>query len=219
MQLKISCMLAALLIAGSKASPFANSNISPRQEKVASTNVTLGSTGGESVEGYFVAAYSPGDNIDNVEWIAVEDPQANLSASETRCIDCVCTARSTVKYKTLSHGTWWTPWCHDRRAVTPDGIVLIGEAKGTSVTMSAELKVSVPKLADALELTLGYSVTKTKSVIAMQGCKGDPSWKGPHGVWWQEKMGWAKVQQDTEITWEGGRNWFVAPEPVLWCFC
>lgn len=85
--------------------------------------------------------------------------------------------------------------------------MLVGQSRGTAITVSAEVSISVPKLGDAIGAKLGYSITKTKSVDVSEGCHGDPSWTGPHAVWWQEKMGWAETEVEDITYWMGGQQW------------
>ncbi|KAH8662392.1 hypothetical protein BX600DRAFT_466313 [Xylariales sp. PMI_506] len=203
MKKSIISLLSTLLLTPAFASPIDERH--KHQAPGCAANTSLGVTDDAGFDAFFVTAFTPDTDIDNLEWTRVDTLDANVT-SEDRCIDCVCVARNHVTYKTIASGKWWTSWCHDKRAVYPDGEVLLGEAKGTSMTVSSEISLSIPALGDALSATVGWSVTKTKSVNTMQGCHGLASWNGPHGVWWQEYMGWATVRQESQIIFEGGRN-------------
>ena len=128
--------------------------------------------------------------------------------------DCPCRVNVERQHTVLSNGFWWTAWCHDRRAVTPDGEVLITETKSTSVTVGGEVSVSITAVANAISAKIGFSVTHTKGIGHAEGCHGLPSWREPHGVWWQEKMGWAYIQVDEITSLEGGPGWQVTPEVI-----
>jgi hypothetical protein len=186
---------------------------------------------GEEVSAYFIAAVSPDDvdNIDNATWtvrsflllshshtiiltLHQEVSSDNVTLADALGEDRIlpdgdhCIARNKVTYTTLAAGKWWTGWCHDRRTVYKDTEVLVGDARSTTVTTSAGIRVSVPLLENSLSAFVGVNVAKTKSISQSEGCHGDPSWTGPHGVWWQEYLGWATIKQVETLSWEGGRS-------------
>ncbi|KAF1971989.1 hypothetical protein BU23DRAFT_599925 [Bimuria novae-zelandiae CBS 107.79] len=160
---------------------------------------------------YFVATIEPGEDLSNVTWTEVASkPTAEIEKRQfgPGGPGGACSVVNERHYTVLSSGTWWTNWCHDRRTVWPDGVVLVGQSRSTSITVSSEISISIPKLGDAISAKLGYSITKTKSVDMSQGCHGRSDWTGPHGVWWQEKMGWAESEVEDITYWMGGQQCF-----------
>ena len=138
----------------------------------------------------------------------IEDRMANICEGG-RCFPGApggpCVVQRTQTAHVLSSGSWLTRWCHDHNAVAPGNFYGLSFAKSTSVTISAQADFTVPVL-KALSFKFGKSITKTKSVGSFVGCTNYFNDGRDHGVWWQEKMGWAWVNVVTEIT-PSGTGW------------
>jgi hypothetical protein len=101
-------------------------------------------------------------------------------------------------------GDWWTAWCRAGGLHTQNvgSEAFMTQGYSTSVTFSGDISIGTPKLADAIDAKLGFSVTDSKSIGAGEGCVNTDG--QPHNVWFQEHMGWAQLSTHTTIVFSGG---------------
>lgn len=84
----------------------------------------------------------------------------------------------------------------------PGNFYAVSTGKSTSITIGGEISLSGP-VSKVINAKLGFSVSKSKSISNAVGCVNNFADHRDHGVWWQEKMGWAWVRVDTVIDYEG----------------
>jgi len=156
----------------------------------------------DAVKFYFTTTLDPTASLESANWTEIDGPPAD--GDRVICVDCPCTIDWEVAVEVHEHGTWWTNWCHYHDAVNPDGVVLITQFKATTVTWSASVGITLPMLGNAIKAKLGVTVETSKGVGASIGCHGDHSWSSPHGVYFQEKMGWGNLKITETFTSSGG---------------
>ncbi|KAJ0162388.1 hypothetical protein CTA2_4647 [Colletotrichum tanaceti] len=159
----------------------------------------------DAVKFYFTTTLDPTASLESGNWTEINGPPGD--DERAICIDCPCVIDREVAVEVREHGTWWTSWCHHRDAVNPDGVVLITQFKATTVTWTAGVGITLPMLGKAIKAKVGASVEISKGVGSSVGCHGDHSWSGPHGVYFQEKMGWANLKITETFTTSGGPQW------------
>ncbi|TQN65124.1 hypothetical protein CSHISOI_10310 [Colletotrichum shisoi] len=156
----------------------------------------------DAVKFYFTTTLDPTASLESGNWTEIDGPPGD--GDRALCMDCPCVIDREVAVEIREHGSWWTNWCHHRDAVNPDGVVLITQFKATTVTWTAGVGITLPMLGKAIKAKLGVSVETSKGVGTSIGCHGDHSWSSPHGVYFQEKMGWGNLKITETFTTSGG---------------
>jgi hypothetical protein len=146
-----------------------------------------------------------------VHW---EDCSELAARQEKRAIVCdrdpngcnpECHVSSTQQMTLKGKGTWWTRWCHAGGLHTRNqgSVAWVSVGHSTTVTWSGKISLAGP-VGNFLGAQIGYDISRSRTISQGFGCVNQDG--QPHGVWLQEKMGWAETTVVTTVK-QTGLGW------------